>query len=89
MATSKFRTMREEHLKDPTFRAEVAREKALMAEIGLAARTATGITRKAHATGAEAERRAAPRPHLLEGETGARLECTEENDVGVGARLSP
>lgn len=46
MVTSKFRTMREEHLKDPTFRAEVAREKALMAEIGLAAGKATGITRR-------------------------------------------
>jgi len=30
MTTSKFRTMRQEVLADPTFRAEVAREKALM-----------------------------------------------------------
>lgn len=48
MTTSKFRTMRQELLKDPTFRAEVAREKALMAEIDLAAaRKATGMTQQA------------------------------------------
>jgi DNA-binding transcriptional regulator YiaG len=48
MTTSKFRTMRQEVLADPTFRAEVAREKALMAEIDLAgARQASGMTQEA------------------------------------------
>lgn len=35
MAASKFRTMRQEMLADPAFRAQVAREKALMAAIDL------------------------------------------------------
>ncbi|MGD0862535.1 MAG: helix-turn-helix transcriptional regulator [Candidatus Limnocylindrales bacterium] len=52
MKTSKFRTMRQEMLADPVFRAEVAREKALMAEIDLAtARQASGMTQEAVAAG--------------------------------------
>ena len=52
MTTSKFRTMRQELLADPTFRAEVAREKALMAQIDLAAaRQASGMTQEAVAAG--------------------------------------
>lgn len=48
MTTSKFRTMRQGLLADPTFRAEVAREKALMAQIDLtAARQASGMTQQA------------------------------------------
>lgn len=48
MTTSKFRTMRQEMLDDPAFRAEVAREKALMAEIDLAAaRQTSGMTQEA------------------------------------------
>ena len=48
MTTSKFRTMRQEVLADPTFRAEVAREKAIMAEIDLAAaRQTSGMTQEA------------------------------------------
>ncbi len=48
MKTSKFRTMRQELLADPTFRAEVARERALMAQIDLtAARQASGMTQEA------------------------------------------
>ena len=48
MKTSKFRTMRQELLADPTFRAEVAREKVLMAQIDLtAARHASGMTQEA------------------------------------------
>lgn len=48
MTTSKFRTMRQEMLDDPAFRAEVARERALMAEIDLAvARHASGMTQEA------------------------------------------
>jgi hypothetical protein len=46
--TSRFRTLRQELLADPTFRAEVAREKALMAQIDLtAARHASGMTQEA------------------------------------------
>jgi DNA-binding transcriptional regulator YiaG len=52
MTTSKFRAMRQEMLADPAFRAEVAREKALMAEIDLAvARQASGMTQEAVAAG--------------------------------------
>ncbi len=48
MTASRFRTMREEMLADPSFRAEVAREKAIMAEIDLsAARQASGMTQEA------------------------------------------
>ena len=48
MKTSRFRTLRQELLADPTFRAEVAREKALMAQIDLtAARHASGMTQEA------------------------------------------
>ena len=48
MTTSKFRTMRHEMLDDPAFRAEVAREKALMAEIDLVvARQTSGMTQEA------------------------------------------
>jgi DNA-binding transcriptional regulator YiaG len=46
--TSKFRAMREKLLADPTFRAGVAHEKALMAQIDLtAARRASGMTQEA------------------------------------------
>lgn len=52
MKASKFRTMRRELLTDPTFRAAVAREKALMARLDLAAaRQATGMTQEAVAVG--------------------------------------
>ncbi len=48
MKTGKFRAMRRGLLGDPTFRAEVAREKALMAQLDLAAaRQATGMTQEA------------------------------------------
>ena len=48
MTTSKFRNVRQEMLADPAFRAEVAREKAIMAEIDLtAARHASGMTQEA------------------------------------------
>lgn len=48
MKTSKFRQVRQELLADPTFRADVAREKVLMAEIDLAAaRQTSGLTQKA------------------------------------------
>lgn len=52
MTTSKFRKMRQGLLADPAFRAEVAREKALMAQIDLTvARQASGMTQQAVATG--------------------------------------
>jgi hypothetical protein len=52
MSTTKFREMREQLHKDPKFMAGVARERALMAEIDLAAaRQATGMTQQAVAAG--------------------------------------
>ena len=48
MKTSRFRTVRESLLRDPTFRADVAREKALMATLDLVtARQASGMTQEA------------------------------------------
>lgn len=48
MKTSKFRAKRQELLADATFRAKVAREKVLMAELDLAAaRQETGLTQEA------------------------------------------
>jgi hypothetical protein len=52
VTTSKFRKIRQDLLADPTFRAEVAGERALMAQIDpAAARQATGITQEAVAAG--------------------------------------
>lgn len=48
MKTSKFRAKRQELLADATFRAKVAREKVLMAELDVAAgRQETGLTQEA------------------------------------------
>jgi DNA-binding XRE family transcriptional regulator len=47
MTTSKFRAIRVQHLADPAFRAAVAREKAVMMQLDMAAvRLATGMTQE-------------------------------------------
>ena len=47
MRTSAFRAIRTEHLADPTFRAEVAREKAVMMQLDMAAvRAASRMTQE-------------------------------------------